>query len=907
VLFDKDVPYDHENLAPIMWTKLTRVPKNDAKPDHMRWRYLFETARYSFGKMKLDNDAIPYLEKIRKSLPTRVYPKQKVNPISASKLPQATQKAVIQQNLDVYKRKESDCDTILDYLKYELYGRRIRQEQRDLTEYQYSLVARLLDVADALVIVYARMEHPDKGLEEGEKSLFEQEAFYMRERDHVIELIQAELDRPITAADTPKPPESTEPTNPNASPDSKESRDQEALAAVKEMQARTGTSFQNAHNFLKESSWNIEIAVSRYVHAKYKPEESQGHPPAIPEGLPAASTTPSANSLEQLNMIRKFQEITKVDSDDALSFLEGARWDLEAAIALVYGDGEASTKPAAADDGLSLEQINAITRFVQATGEHYEVADDYLSRSNWDFDTAIKTHSADIAATQNTGLPSYTTNSAPKVSGFPDQLARQTAAIKDRPTNHIRMGDESSKRQAVSSPDGHDLIATLDERHKQNQELSMRVKTDRETIQKLAEQIMSPHPDNASKPPHINNANAAATGGNKLGIARILNPDSTVHAFGSNDAEADGVSGPQNMPTSSEVGKEEDAISNTRIVPSHTGLRIRVDSSNRFVSHVDPLVGTVFQQYQAMRRRLQIQYRSQQEEMGSSDFQHIESPRQEDLGGVCPGPSCPGEQCPGERDVPPDEPHEAERASQMTMAKLIAEDEESHAEDSQQCVSQASLLAMDQEIARACQEESDAQYARELAQGSDQDDIQAQAAHSHANWKATIRTGRSASGRKSPGNDSVIEDTPPSSTPPACRTRAAAPSPEQQDVLSEVLKELRKRREHEALAKAAAGVRQGKSQEFIMNYDDGNRVLRDDEDGPLLEREPPRPGTLGAEAGEGFEDGFSDEDAEGELDIDAETDDEADEESGKHVGGNNDGAGSDSDDSMGLSGMAGAY
>jgi hypothetical protein len=49
---------------------------------------------------------------------------------------------------------------------------------------------------------------------------------------------------------------------------------------------------------------------------------------------------------------------------------------------------------------------------------------------------------------------------------------------------------------------------------------------------------------------------------------------------------------------------EEHAKFKTRIVRVHTGLRIRMDASNHLMSHVDPIVGAPYQQYQAMQRRL---------------------------------------------------------------------------------------------------------------------------------------------------------------------------------------------------------------------------------------------------------------------------------------------------------------
>jgi hypothetical protein len=1042
MLFDKDVIYNRKSLAPIMWTKLTRVPKKNAKPDQIRWRYLFETARHAFSKMRPDNDAIPNLMKMRKSLPTRIHDKDSnssvVKPVSAGDYSQAAQKAAIQQTLDGYKRKERDCDTILNYLKCELYGRRIRQQQRDLTEYQHHLVARLVDVADLFVDVYARMVDPDEDLEEGEDSLVEQEAFYMRERDRVIELIQAELDRPITAADTPKPPDSPKPTNPNASADPNEPRDQEVtekvLEAVKQFQELTGTSFQNAHNILKASFWNVQIAVSRYYDEQNKPQEAQDHPPAVPQGLPAVSNTPSADNLEQLRMIQKFQEITDMDYDDAYSFLEGNSWNLDTASSLFFGEEEAptklastdsetpweqsdaittwmqatpsttveydtslshrfpatsaSTEPASSDDDLSMEQSNAITSFVKMLGVDFEVADDYLSMSNWDYDTAMKTFWADIAATENTGLPSYAANPASKASRYPDQLASQTIAINDKPTNHISVGYESSKRQAVSSPDGHDLVAIMNETEKHNEDLLMIVKTSREALEEMKESVKPPRPDDVSKPEDVNAENTTGTEGNEMHIDIILNTDSAMSEVRSDDADADGsietkadgvassastmlrkmghrmkkgtksikglfrskskadgVSKPwstaeddQNTPPgSTEDTKDEGAKANTRIVRSHNGLRIRVDLSGQFASHVDPIIGSPYQQYQAMRRRLQIQYRSQQDATGSSDPQHFDCLQEEDVRGECPGPSCMGEQCPGERDAPPDEPHESDLAMQATMAEILAENDETEAERSPDLELAAAQLARDEEIVRTFQMESDAQMAFDLARGLDQADI-----HAQAHWIATIRTCETGSGRKSPGNDSVIDISLPCSPSPARSTRALAPSPEEDELVQPVdemeisppaspppaqptrvlassleqgeLVELRddclQQSDAEAPAKTAIDVLQGKvdklttDKKLTTDYDKGSSVLKDNENGALLESEPPRPGALGAEAGEGFEDGWGDKDAEMDIDHDAEgePDDEDDGKNNKDTVGDPDG-----DKLMDLGVMAGIY
>ena len=228
----------------------------------------------------------------------------------------------------------------------------------------------------------------------------------------------------------------------------------------------------------------------------------------------------------------------------------------------------------------------------------------------------------------------------------------------------------------------------------------------------------------------------------------------------------------------------------------------------------------------------------------------------------------------------------------------------------------------------------------DLARGLDQADIHRKAAKAYST--VTIRTGEVGSGRKSSGNDSVIDISLPSSLSSARSTRAPAPSPEVDELVQPVdemeisppaspppaqptrvlasspkqgeLVELRddclQQSEAEALTKTAIDVLQGKvdklttDEKLTTDYDNGSSVLKDNENGALLEPKPPRPGALGAEAGEGFEDGWGDEDAKMDVDDDAEgePDDEDDGKNDKDTVGE-----PDEDKLMDLGGMAGIY
>jgi hypothetical protein len=487
-------------LAPIRWTDFTRVPKNKAKPDSIRWRYLFETAQHAFSKIRFDADALQKLAKTCASLPVNYDLRdsdvgKRVNPISASDLPRESQKAAIQQTLDVLKRKERNCDAILDYLKYELYGRRIRQNEHDLTTYQHELVSKLIDIADLFEYVHAKIDGLGEDLEE-------QEAQLESDRDNVIRLIQKELDQPIIAANIPESPGSAKPKIPDAPAESKEHRGDVAaekiMEDVRSIQELTGMNFHDAHNFLKESSWNLEAAISRYLDEQNKPNEFQDH---------------SAESPEQLMIIQRFRELTSTNFDDALNFLEGVSWNLDAALTAYYDEEEAANESASINDKLSPEQSHAITKFIQATGVEYEAADSYLLAADWKTDTAVSKFHADRAATETTGLPSM--------------FSSQTAAIKDRPTNHVAVGFDSNKRQAVSSPEWQ-LIVTLDETAQQKEDLPKIEEELRRVLKGLKQVHMHPHPDTDSKAEDVNEQKPNTTGANEVSKAHTFDAGSTV-------------------------------------------------------------------------------------------------------------------------------------------------------------------------------------------------------------------------------------------------------------------------------------------------------------------------------------------------------------------------------------------
>jgi hypothetical protein len=456
---------------------------------------------------------------------------KQVNPISASDLPRESQEAAIQQTLDVLKQRERNCDAILHFLKFELYGRRIRQNEHDLTTYQHELLSKLIDIADLFEDVHAKLDGLAEDLEELDDTLDEQDAHLKSDRDNVIRLIQKELDQPIVAANNPEPPESAKPKNLDVPAESEEHKGdiaaQKVMEDVRSIQKLTGINFHDAHNSLKESSWDLEATISRYFNEQNKSNESQDHSPRSPE------------SPEQLMIIQRFRELTGTDFNDALNFLEGVSWDLDAALTAYYDEEEDANEPASIDDKLSPEQSHAITTFIQATSAEYETADSYLLASDWKTDTAISKFHADRAATETTGLPSM--------------FSSQTTAIKDRPTNHVVIGLDSNKRQAVSSPEWQ-LFATMDETAQQKEDLSKIEEELRKVLKGLKQGYMHPHLDTDSKVEDVNEQKPDATGANEVKRAHALNAGSIVPtAFCNNEA------GGETKPKTAVDGEAEDA------------------------------------------------------------------------------------------------------------------------------------------------------------------------------------------------------------------------------------------------------------------------------------------------------------------------------------------------------------
>jgi hypothetical protein len=159
-------------------------------------------SRHAFRKIVCVAGAVQKLENTRKSLPGRRnqndYIKKEERrsmPVSASNLARDIQKAAMQQTLDILKGEKRDCDAILKYVKYELFGRQLIQHECDLTDYHHDLMRRFTDNADSLEDIYDAMDDldDDPEAEGGLDSLLEQEAHLESERNNIVELVQKEL------------------------------------------------------------------------------------------------------------------------------------------------------------------------------------------------------------------------------------------------------------------------------------------------------------------------------------------------------------------------------------------------------------------------------------------------------------------------------------------------------------------------------------------------------------------------------------------------------------------------------------------------------------------------------------------------------------------------------------------
>jgi hypothetical protein len=745
-------------------------------------------------------------------------------------------------------------------------------------------VEKLVNNADLLEDLYNAMDELSDP-EQGKDFLPEQEAHLISERNKLVELIQKELDQPIDRpdvlcdpadlddpeesnapadSDDPKEPNAPtdpdEPKHPDAPPDPNKPKDQDAFAApekpqdqdaalkiisdIKSFQHITGTNSQDAHNFLSKCSWNLQVAISRYFDEQTNPDESQNT---------------SDHSPEQLTMITRFRDVTDTTFDDASDFLQAANWNYGAALCHFYNDQEAANEPASADkeDGeveegppMPPEHHDAINRFIGATGVEYETADSWLVASDWNYDVAVSKY-----------------------------CANQAAAITDRPTNHIPVGYDLHKRQAVSSD--YELVAAMRSREETKNGL---VAVLEQTLRARDEMTASlPQCINKEKPNAADILNSAlhmfsngcehskagkgsktneeepnATRVDKMDMSNVLNP---------------------NSPT--DQGEEEDYRANTRIARAYNGLRIRVDALNEFFSHVDPLVGIPFQQYQAMRRRHQIQYRSQQEAKVSSDHQPGNPQREEGSDEECPGETCTGQQCPGERNPPPDELDIASNQDTMpapgsavkyngwtpiNIPQVLEADVDAIYED-------------DAALAKRLQMEDDEAMARKIYEEQQNEAPQWLAINAHTD-PSVSNTGypqprpRSDSLEVGTGDcPRLYDETVLGSSPPTNSFADPPPSPEPHDIILD------------------DGLKEGVDEALTLttNYGTGTSILQNDEDGAPLERQPPRDRVLmpppphsEAELEQGFEDGWSD-DAEGETDVDAEGDTEDDEDMGLDV------------------------
>ncbi|KAI4613772.1 hypothetical protein J4E83_007374 [Alternaria metachromatica] len=343
-LLGQELTVEDEESQRICWSTFKKVPKQCGKfeetptrAEKIRWRYMFETARLAFSKMRFDNEDFQKLEKLvgdasrlRDDTPEEILG---VNAISAGRHHQV-QRAAIDQTVKLLQKKYTD-DEVYDFLKNELYGRRRRQGHNSLTAKQRDLMARFYKVLDDLAILNESDDSDDTA--EDKEHVAEALVPATAERDNLVRKIKDELAQPIDVSDTVASPKSSRrlvqstpssdeklPTqDTTAAPrttDEGTTRSQISFKAIQEFRERVDIDFEDAQNWLEQFNYNVIDAVNMYYEeeddanrpASPDPQLEAGSKMSLESGIPppgeaTMSPTPTGNSTS--NNRRTFKPI----------------------------------------------------------------------------------------------------------------------------------------------------------------------------------------------------------------------------------------------------------------------------------------------------------------------------------------------------------------------------------------------------------------------------------------------------------------------------------------------------------------------------------------------------------------------------------------------------------------------
>ncbi|KAF1836610.1 hypothetical protein BDW02DRAFT_221166 [Decorospora gaudefroyi] len=558
VLHGKAIHINNRSVPPLRRMRLVKVQKNAAKPDKVRWHYLFETARHAWSKMRFDPDP-EALEKLKTVWVDQMEDAKDDEPvadtenlgdgaISAGTTTRAVQRIVIRQNLGFLTKKKRNHDKLLQFVINEFYGRQKRMRQSNLTKAQHHLVARFTDMADQYEDLYARIDDPDHDdSEEGEVTFADEEAELDVQRDGLIRQFQKELSRPKNFAGNTAVPKTRKPKASDAPKNSDEDEDlqatlQDRLETIKKFRALAGTDFEDAELILMSNSWDVHAALSYYYSLN---DEVVAEEAGAGKTVGGKRASPNDEpTQEQLASIRSFIDVTGADYDLAKSYLLGTFWNSERAVSCFFADQDAANRPPPSQEG-----------FAEA-----------------DMVAAMQASLRDVSGGQDL-------SSTAKISGN-----HSSAAAEPRGTIQTDTGDSFNNAEAVSD------ISKINDKPAKHAQVGLY-----DSIKRQA----------------LDSSTTETAWGAKLGVTatRIQELISTQlkHCSAPKSQLEDAFFGP-GMLELEDMTREESEEDALQTGLSHTGERIVIGPWSGLVTLATSEQGTPWEKYQAMRRRVQIQY-----------------------------------------------------------------------------------------------------------------------------------------------------------------------------------------------------------------------------------------------------------------------------------------------------------
>ncbi|EOA80984.1 hypothetical protein ACJQWK_09982 [Exserohilum turcicum] len=306
---------------------------------------------------------------------------------------------------------------------------------------------------------------------------------------------------------------------------------------------------------------------------EYVTESNEPEPPVIPVKLISSEHNMNTHK----GVIDTFGEITGSNDEISRTYLIRAGWDIDVALSDFYEPQPQLKQPTLPAAKYSEGELASLEQFIHITKATDGTAESYLKSADWCLGPAVSNYFADGDALRDAVKAADQASSA--------KPSKISATINDRPVHHICVGtNDTQKRLAISSRDpAKALTAQVAVRNKRIQKIKSEMDANQRAMHELAIGTTCEEPiainqksQKICHPPRV--AGPPATGERTSRFERVF-----------------------------ENKKREVAPSPPQKGLSHAGLPLSLDESGNVIPPTEP-IGTPYQQYLAMRRRLQIQH-----------------------------------------------------------------------------------------------------------------------------------------------------------------------------------------------------------------------------------------------------------------------------------------------------------